>query len=106
MSTSEIGEEKPASEGRQSVERGLDRRRPNGVLRVYLQAGHFREDRGMKCLAAAFLLFALSIPILADFKPVWAQEDSGFELPEPQLEVPVDIDGDGESTLGDLYFFN
>jgi hypothetical protein len=60
----------------------------------------------MKYLARGFLFSVLSIPFLADFKPVGAQEDSDFELPEPQLEVPVDIDGDGDSTLGDLYFFN
>lgn len=29
-----------------------------------------------------------------------------LQLPDPGIEAPVDVDGDGESTFGDQYFFN
>jgi Tol biopolymer transport system component len=41
---------------------------------------------------------------LAISSPATAQDEG--DLPGPQLNVPVEIDGDGESTIGDVYLFN
>ncbi len=54
-----------------------------------------RPSRMCRGILLCFNLVGLSA-MSADSEP----------LPGPALEVPVDVDGDGASSYGDLYFFN